>query len=174
MKQLTLLYSLLIISVLLSKFFVFFSFLQFLILILPLLFLDERYLGLKKFKALFIGFLSSAVYLPFINFSNLYLHTLPQVFAEEVFFRAFLQNKLAEKLNIHLAIIAASMLFAIPHIILRPDIFSALTFFPSILFGYLYHYTKSVWSSTLFHYFSNLFLWSNQERIFDIIKVCIF
>ncbi len=174
MKQVALLYFLLIISVLLSKFFVFLSFLQFLILILPLLLLDERYLGLRNFKAVFIGFLSSAVYLPFINFSNLYLHTLPQVFAEEVFFRAFLQNKLAEKLNIHLSIILTSILFAIPHIILRPDIFSALTFFPSILFGYLYYYTKSVWSSTLFHYFSNLFLWSNQERIFDIIKVCIF
>ncbi|WP_081825250.1 CPBP family intramembrane glutamic endopeptidase [Persephonella sp. IF05-L8] len=174
MKQLVLSYSFFIISVLLTKKFAFAYTFQFSILILPLLFLGEKQLGLKKLKAIIAGILSSIIYFPFINFSNLYLYTLPQAFAEEVFFRAFLQNKIAEKINIHLSIIITSLLFAIPHIILRPDIFSALTFFPSILFGYLYYYTKSVWSSFIFHYFSNLFLWSNQELIFDIIKVCIF
>jgi membrane protease YdiL (CAAX protease family) len=75
---------------------------------------------------------------------------------EEVYFRGFLQERLGNTIG---GIVIASLLFSIMHIpqvIMYGDIYSILTFFPSIVMGYLYMKTSSILPSTIFHFSSNI------------------
>ncbi len=54
--------------------------------------------------------------------------------------------------------LTVSVLFTIPHIILYVDLWSVLTFFPSLLYGYIYQRTGSLAFVSLLHLASNL-LW---------------
>ena len=80
---------------------------------------------------------------------------------EEVFFRAYLQKEFG---NGYKAIIVVSLLFAIAHLLIvciadggiSTCTQNALTFFPSLVMGYLFMKTKTVWSSILFHYLANI------------------
>jgi hypothetical protein len=155
------LYTILIFFAVLTKVNLFFVYVIYIILLLPLAFFDLKKLGIYEFKrGILWGFLSSSIYFPFVvnGFSFGLLNQVPYVFSEEIFFRGFLLTRFNEKFkNIHLNNIFVSVLFTIPHIILNPSLISVLVFFPSLIFGYLFIYTKSIYAPTIFHYFSNLF-----------------
>jgi membrane protease YdiL (CAAX protease family) len=72
--------------------------------------------------------------------------------SEELFFRGFLQKILGDKLDIHLAILFASLLFSVFH-------FEIVAFFYRFLFGvilgYLYYFTKNLTPSILLHFINN-------------------
>lgn len=83
-------------------------------------------------------------------------------FSEEVFFRGYLQNKIG--MNIRGVIIVSAM-FAAAHFIVAVlgagavvgfSLKGLLTFFPSIVMGYMYVRLKTLWPSILFHFLSNL------------------
>lgn len=81
---------------------------------------------------------------------------------EEVFFRGYLQNKLGNNIK---GVIIVSLLFAVGHFItlclggghnLAICSQAILTFFPSLVMGYLYLQTKTLWASIIFHFFANI------------------
>ena len=81
---------------------------------------------------------------------------------EEVFFRGYLQNKLGNNLK---GVVVVSLLFAIGHFITlclggdhNISICSqaVLTFFPSLVMGYLYLVTGTLWASIIFHFLANV------------------
>ena len=81
---------------------------------------------------------------------------------EEVFFRGYLQNKIGNNIK---GVIIVSLLFAVGHFITlclggghNVAICSQaiLTFFPSLVMGYLYIKTKTLWASIIFHFFANI------------------
>ncbi len=81
---------------------------------------------------------------------------------EEVFFRGYLQEKLGNNLK---GVVVVSVLFALGHFftLCVASGFaggictqSVLTFFPSVIMGYLYARTGTLWGSIIFHFFSNL------------------
>lgn len=77
-------------------------------------------------------------------------------FAEEVYFRGFLQNRLGNNFT---GLIIVSILFSfmhMPQLILYGDIYSVMTFFPSLVMGFLYMRTSNVLPSTIFHFFANI------------------
>ncbi len=87
-------------------------------------------------------------------------HLVAIAFPEEFFFRGYLQRTLGGGWN---AIIAASVLFALAHLLVI-CVFTgggacaqnALTFFPSLVMGYLYMRTGNIWSSVFFHFAANI------------------
>jgi membrane protease YdiL (CAAX protease family) len=81
---------------------------------------------------------------------------------EEVFFRGYLQNKLGNNIR---GVIIVSLLFALGHFItlclggghnIAICSQAVLTFFPSLVMGYLYLKTKTLWASIIFHFFANI------------------
>jgi membrane protease YdiL (CAAX protease family) len=87
---------------------------------------------------------------------------------EEVFFRGYLQEKLGNDLK---GVVFVSVFFALGHFftlcvasgfIGGICIQSVLTFFPSLVMGYLYVRTGTLWGSIIFHFLSNLVYISTQ------------
>jgi len=77
-------------------------------------------------------------------------------FAEEVYFRGFLQKRLGNNFT---GLIIVSILFSVMHVpqlIFYGDIYSVMTFFPSLVMGFLYMRTSNVLPSTIFHFFANI------------------
>jgi membrane protease YdiL (CAAX protease family) len=77
-------------------------------------------------------------------------------FPEEVYFRGFLQDAFGNNVR---ALIAVSILFALAHLpqgIVRGDPYALLTFFPSLVMGFLYMRTSNVLPSTIFHALANI------------------
>lgn len=75
---------------------------------------------------------------------------------EEVYFRGFLQERLGNTIK---GLLAVSILFAFTHLpqfIFYNDPYSLLTFFPSLVMGFLYLRTSNVLPSTIFHFLSNI------------------
>ncbi len=164
-----LLYIFLIISLILAKLNGYFYILSAFVLASPLIFYKLDKFGLFLIKGIIYGFAASAVYFPFLNLNLIPFNQITQVFLEEVFFRGYIQNEFFKKFNIHISILLTSILFTIPHLIVSFSLLSFLTFFPSIIFGYLYYYSKSIWTSAIFHFFSNWFFFSNYMLIQKII-----
>ena len=89
-----------------------------------------------------------------------FTHLIAIAFPEEFFFRGYLQRTLGGGWG---AVVAASALFAMAHLLVI-CVFSdggfcaqnALTFFPSLLMGYLYMRTGTIWSSVFFHFAANI------------------
>lgn len=89
-----------------------------------------------------------------------FTHLVAIAFPEEFFFRGYLQRTLGGGWG---AIVAASVLFAVAHLLVI-CVFTggsacgqnALTFFPSLLMGYLYMRTGTIWSSVFFHFAANI------------------
>ena len=153
------LYILLVLLLSLTYFNSLFFYASFFVLISPLIFKDLKELGLKNYRSgILYGSLLSSVYLPFIwnSISIQNFYQSGQFFAEEIFFRGYLLSTVPVK-NIHLRNITVSVLFSLPHVIINPDILSVLTFFPSLIFGYLYIRSGSVIAPFIFHLFSNIF-----------------
>lgn len=75
---------------------------------------------------------------------------------EEVYFRGFLQHRIGNTVR---GILIVSLLFAITHLprlIFQGDTHSLLTFFPSLVMGFLYLRTSNILPSTIFHFLSNV------------------
>jgi uncharacterized protein len=90
--------------------------------------------------------------------SQLFFVALP----EEVFFRGYLQEKLGNNL---MGVFIVSLLFGLGHFITLCVASgfiggictqSVLTFFPSLIMGYLYARTGTLWGSIIFHFLSNI------------------
>ncbi len=116
------------------------------VLLLPLVFLPLERFGVKSPWNLSLLALPLLYVLHPQNFMSLTL----QAFAEELFFRAYLMQRFSN--------LTVSVLFTLPHIILYADLWSLLTFFPSLLYGYIYQRTGSLAFVSLLHLASNL-LW---------------
>ena len=116
------------------------------------------------------GFVASAAILaPFwlimtalgISFTLPYLMTVVfQLLAvslpEEAFFRGFLQENLGNNLK---GVVVVSILFSIAHLpgfIINGDVNLVLTFFPSLVMGYLYMRTSNILPCIIFHLFANI------------------
>ena len=85
-------------------------------------------------------------------------------FAEEVFFRGYLQTRLSELFpkrirllgtDLGVAVILASVLFALAHLVTHPSAARLAVFFPSLVFGWLRERTKSIAGPTLLHWLAN-------------------
>jgi len=97
-----------------------------------------------------------------VSLSLLAVHLLLVAVPEEVFFRGYLQEKIGNNLK---GILIVSLLFAMGHIITR-CLFGGcgasgyaqalLTFFPSIVMGYLYLISGTLWANILFHFLANV------------------
>jgi len=83
---------------------------------------------------------------------HLFIVSLP----EEIYFRGFLQEAIGNNIK---GVIMVSILFSIihlPKLIFDGDLSSALTFFPSIVMGYLYMKTSNILPSVIFHFSANI------------------
>ncbi|MCI0454173.1 MAG: CPBP family intramembrane metalloprotease [Candidatus Dadabacteria bacterium] len=90
--------------------------------------------------------------------SEFFLVALP----EEVFFRSYLQEKIGNNLR---GVLIVSLLFAIAHFVVIcvgggysgvGCLKTLLTFFPSIIMGFMYARSGTLWGSITFHYLSNV------------------
>ena len=100
------------------------------------------YLHGKKFAAIGLG----ASIFQFLGVS----------FPEEVFFRGFLQEVFGNDIR---SVVTVSLMFAVAHLpglFFYGDIYAPLTFFPSLVMGFLYMRTSNVVPSTIFHFMSNV------------------
>lgn len=121
------------------------SILVFLVLILPMAFLKENRFGIRSRWNLSVVALIPVVYLYGLNYT---LSNSIVAFAEEIFFRGYLMKTFSN--------VTVSAMFVVPHLILYSDVHSVLTFFPSLLFGYVYTRTGSILLATVFHTVSNI------------------
>ncbi len=167
------LYCFLLIAVFLNRFNEIFRFLIYSILIFPVFVSSYEKIGLKNFRiGLLLGCISSLIFVPFIlnKFLIKDLLKLPYVFIEELFFRGYLMDEMQKK-DFHITNLIVSFLFAIPHLVKDFSLLSFLTFFPSLIFGYLYYYSGSLLSPTIFHWSSNLFFQYNTELFHIVIDI---
>ncbi len=75
---------------------------------------------------------------------------------EEAYFRGFLQHRIGNAIK---GILIVSLLFALTHLprfIFHGDAYSLLTFFPSLVMGFLYLRTSNILPSVIFHFSSNI------------------
>lgn len=95
---------------------------------------------------------------PSLVLINFFLVALP----EELFFRGYLQKELGNNIK---TVVLVSVLFAFAHFVTicifkGGNIFvcsvNVLTFFPSLVMGYLYYKTGTIWSSIFFHCLANI------------------
>ncbi len=86
--------------------------------------------------------------------------------SEEIFFRGYLirtfQNflksyRLNGRFNNYTCIFLSSLIFGIFHIFIAENAYSFLTFFPALIFGWLFIRTKSLVAPILFHGICNIF-----------------
>lgn len=97
-----------------------------------------------------------------LSYSFILMQLLLVALPEEVFFRGYLQHKLGNDIK---AILIVSLLFALGHFItlclggghgVASCSQAVLTFFPSIIMGYLYVATGTLWASIIFHFLANV------------------
>lgn len=97
-----------------------------------------------------------------LSYSFILMQLLLVALPEEVFFRGYIQEKLGNNIR---GVIVVSLLFALGHFItlcLGGDhsvsvcTQAVLTFFPSLVMGYLYVVTGTLWASIVFHFFANI------------------
>lgn len=112
-------------------------------------------------------FLCLAVFDKRVQLDNVYYsiiiqHLLLVSLPEEVFFRGYLQEELGNNLK---GIIIVSLLFALGHLVIRCLGFGCtgagyvenlLTFFPSLVMGYMYLISGTLWANIIFHFLANV------------------
>ena len=77
-------------------------------------------------------------------------------FPEEFFFRGFLQDSTGRNFK---AVVTVSLLFAaahLPRVVFFGEWISLLSFFPSLVMGWLYMKTNNIVPGTIFHLLANL------------------
>ena len=103
-----------------------------------------------------------SIHLYALSLNLIIIHLVVIAFPEEAFFRGYLQQELGNDIR---SIIIVSILFAIGHFLTicivsgsfgLHCVSALLTFFPSLVMGYLYYKSQSVWGCTIFHFLSNL------------------
>jgi len=81
---------------------------------------------------------------------------------EEVFFRGYLQERIGNNIK---GVLVVSALFALGHLVVRcagggfkgsACIQDILTFFPSIVMGFLYAVSGTLWGNIAFHFLANI------------------
>lgn len=148
------LYGLLLVLLILHRFYGFYN-LTILVLLFPLVFLPSEAFGLKSRWNLSLFALPLLYLIRPEDFFSLSL----QAFAEELFFRALLLRSFSN--------FTVSLLFTLPHVLLYGDLWSFLTFFPSLFYGFVYKKTKALFFVSLLHLASNL-LWFKVFQRFSI------
>jgi membrane protease YdiL (CAAX protease family) len=81
-------------------------------------------------------------------------------FPEEFFFRGFLQDSIGKNFK---TVLFVSLLFSIAHLpraFFNNDWISLLSFFPSVVIGWLYMRTQNILPGTIFHFLANLVYYS--------------
>ncbi|RUM30703.1 MAG: hypothetical protein DSY42_03965 [Aquifex sp.] len=138
-----------------------------LILLSPLLFKKDKELGFKNYRKGFIyGLFFLPLALPYLFTAQCYAFVLNQfgiAFAEEIFFRGFLMQRFSN--------LAVSFMFSFGHIIYWFNVNSILTFFPSLIFGWLYIKTGSIVAPVIAHFSMNLFLFFITEKYPQILDI---
>ena len=97
-----------------------------------------------------------------VSYTFILVQLLLVALPEEVFFRGYLQTKLGNNIK---GVVIVSLLFALGHFMTlciggshNISICSqaVLTFFPSLVMGYLYLVTGTLWASIVFHFLANI------------------
>lgn len=94
--------------------------------------------------------------LVFLSVNTVVFQAVGVALPEEVFFRGFMQEQMG---NTPRSLVVASILFAVIHLprfVVYGDIFALMTFFPSLIMGFLYLMTSNVLPSAVFHFIANL------------------
>lgn len=178
-------YALVILAIFISKFFLppnFVVSIAAMLMLLPILLKADGGFFKYDLKGVVLGIVVSGLllttYTAVIYFYGLYtgqnlvFNSLPVAFVltqlllvalpEEVFFRGYLQTRIGNNIK---GIIIVSLLFALGHFItlclagghnIAICSQAVLTFFPSLVMGYLFYKTKSLWASITFHFFANI------------------
>lgn len=170
----TALYSYIILLIIVSAYHAFS--LHFIRYIIPFLLISASYALQKKInlkfdtKAALIGIIASAAILApfgyilsltgrafeFMPVNGLLFQLLGASFPEEVYFRGFLQERFGNNIK---GIVIVSLLFSLihlPRLIFLGDIYSVMTFFPSLIMGFLYMRTGNIQPSIIFHFSANI------------------
>jgi membrane protease YdiL (CAAX protease family) len=88
-------------------------------------------------------------------------------FAEEILWRGYLQKRLSDWMGSHIGIVLSAVLFGLGHLVsihavegylLPLDSLVTLvqTTIGGLIFGYLLHWSKSIWPGSLLHLFGNV------------------
>lgn len=118
----------------------------------------------------FIGlFVSLAFLLPYFLFENylgrafvfpaismLAFQMLVVSIPEEIFFRGFIQESVGNNVK---GILITSVMFSLAHLpvfLFDSNAFALLTFFPSVIIGFIYLKTANIMPCILFHFMSNI------------------
>ena len=100
--------------------------------------------------------LSTGRVFEFMPIHGLLFQLLGASFPEEVYFRGFLQERFGNNIR---GIVLTSLLFSLmhlPRLIFLGDIYSVMTFFPSLIMGFLYMRTGNILPSIIFHFSANV------------------
>ena len=116
------------------------------------------YLAVLYFYSLFTG---GSLSVREFGLSFLLIQLILVAIPEEIFFRGYLQKEFG---NDYKSILIVSVMFAIAHLIVvcavnggaGVCIQNGLTFFPSLVMGYLFMKTHTIWSSVVFHFLANV------------------
>ncbi len=97
-----------------------------------------------------------------ISYSLIVLQLFFIALPEEVFFRGYLQEKIGNNIK---GVLVVSALFALGHLVARCTgggfngstcIQDILTFFPSVVMGFLYVVSGTLWGNIAFHFLANV------------------
>ncbi len=153
-------YTILLLTLLLVKLYPPLYFLPHLFMISPLFFISENSLGLKNYRK---GLLYGSLLLPLVLIIPPKLQNLPTLLnqlgiatAEEIFFRGYLM--------IYFGNFTTSLLFSLAHLVNFPTVNSVLTFFPSLLFGFVYRRSGSIVAPITLHFTANMLYFSLVEK----------
>ncbi|NIP38260.1 MAG: CPBP family intramembrane metalloprotease [Candidatus Dadabacteria bacterium] len=103
-----------------------------------------------------------AVNIEVLSLNLVVTHLIVIAFPEEAFFRGYLQKELGNNIR---SIFIVSVLFALGHFLTiclaqgsigLHCVTALLTFFPSLIMGYLFYKSNSIWGSAIFHFLANL------------------
>jgi membrane protease YdiL (CAAX protease family) len=112
--------------------------------------------------SLYVIIVDKPVQLGRVSYSLVILQLFLVAVPEEVFFRGYLQEKIGNDLR---GVLAVSLLFAIGHFVTgcvggglggASCAKTLLTFFPSIVMGYMYATSGTLWGNIMFHFLSNI------------------
>lgn len=152
----------------------FFSTLPLLMIIYPIA-VGHRTKLTFSLKDLSLGLLiSAAVLLPYyllfggnfrsITVSYVLFQLLSISFPEEFFFRGFLQDSMGRKFK---GVLVVSLLFSLAHLpkaIFNNEWLVLLSFFPSLVMGWLYMKTNNILPGTVFHLLANVLYGVSMTR----------
>ncbi len=114
---------------------------------------------------LFLSFGFVGLYVPSPDLKLSLALLFAKAFIEELFFRFLLQEGLDRFFRygyrigpLSLANVLASLIFSSMHLVSQPLNWAALTFIPSLAFGYIWQRYRSVVPGTIIHFAYNAFL----------------